>query len=396
MNNQDHGLDRAWPRIAEEIARARRRKARGRQASRWATVSAAAGLAAVVAIAGGARSQRTTGAYRPWDLADIVPAGNVSPEYPLVSGKLVFAVRGGSRNGHVACIRKESGNVAWEIMTPFSECRLACDGRQLYVLYREPAAAWRCAAYDARTGKELWRQPAGEAGDASPSMMAVVRGGVAWSRGNRLILCSAKDGRTLWSRTAERDETLSAPRAQGGAVFAVSASQAYAFRADSGKLLWRYSSGPRTDRTRKPGLMELSEGRVFAALRTASGRGSVACLDADTGVALWTAPAPMPLRLQVAHRQVLVRSASLNALDARTGAPLWNAPVGGCGPISVRKDRLYVIDAADRRELVALDSHSGRAAWRRKAAASCSGVVADGGMGFISGSDGILHALALN
>ena len=397
---QNRGLDEMWPRVGAEIARARRREDLGRRISRWAIVASAAALAVTVAIVGQIRHARTGGQKPcecvPWDLTHIAPLGNVSAEYPLVCGKKVFAIRGEGRHERVVCVRKNSGKVEWESAITFSECRFACDSRRLYVLFREPLASWRCVALDVRDGTELWRRPPEEAGGVPPSMPTAVGDGVAWTRGNRVVLCAGDSGSTVWTRTTDSDDMLSAPRVQGKTVFAASRREVFAYRAASGDLLWRRSIGERQAGGRNPGLMELGEGRVYVAGRTFGGTGRISCLSAGTGAVLWSAPSDMPLRLQVVDGQVLVRSAALNALDAQDGALRWKAPVGGCGPISFGKERLYVVDAADRRELVAIDSRSGQMAWRRSAVGSCSGVVADRTMGFISGSDGILHAVALN
>lgn len=388
-------LDEMWPRIGAEIGKARRRKSIRRQLPRWAIVfSAVALVVGLIRYAGSDGQNGCDGV--PWDLARIEPVGNVSAEYPLVCGVKVFAIRGEGREQHVVCIRKSSGTVEWESAVKFAECRFACDGRRLYVMCRETMSPWHCMALDLRNGSELWRRAAEEDDGASPSLLTTARGGVAWSRGACLICCDGENGETVWTRAMDSVERLSTPRALGEAVVATSHGAVYAFQVASGELLWQRSIEQPSSIGREPALLELGEGRVYVAARTSAGLGRVSCLDAGTGGMLWSAPSEVPLRLQVAAGQVLIRSRALAALDAQNGAPLWRAAVGGCGPISFGKERLYVVDDADLQELVALDSRSGQTAWRRKAAGSCSGVVADRSMGFISGRDGVLHAVALN
>jgi outer membrane protein assembly factor BamB len=144
------------------------------------------------------------------------------------------------------------------------------------------------------------------------------------------------------------------------------------------------------------GTLELNDGRLYVVARASGRARRILCLAAGSGERLWSARSDGPLRLQAAEGRLFIRSAALIALDARSGLLLWKSPLGGCGRISFGKGRLYAVDAADRRELIALDSRSGQPAWRRESAASCNGVVADGGIGFISGNDGILHAITLN
>jgi len=45
--------------------------------------------------------------------------------------------------------------------------------------------------------------------------------------------------------------------------------------------------------------------------------------------------------------------------------------------------------------LLALEARSGKPVWRHSTVASCGGIVINGETGFVSGSDGRLHAVAL-
>ena len=396
MNAQDsRGFEAIWPRIGAEIGKARRRKEIRRRLPRWAIVFSAVALVLGLIRFAGSNGQKGCDGV-PWNLARIEPVGDASAEYPLVSGTRVFAIHGARHERRVVCIRKISGAVEWESAAKFAECRFACDGRRLYLMCRETLAPWRCMALDLRNGSELWRRAAEDDDGASPSLLTTARGGVAWSRGARLICCDGENGETVWTRALDSGVRLSTPRALGESVVATSHGAVYAFQVASGELLWQRSIEQPSSIGREPALLELGEGRVYVAARTAAGLGRVSCLNAATGGVLWSAPSEVPLHLQVAAGQVLIRSTGLSVFDAQNGTPLWRAAVGGCGPISFGKERLYVVDAEARQELVALDSRSGQTAWRRKVAGSCSGVVADRGMGFISGRDGILHAVALN
>lgn len=402
MKDGRHGeLNDIWPRIGAEIEKARGRKALGRRLPRLVAVSGAAALTVGLAIHAVMRPTRRDEPQKsrpqvPWDLTLISPARNVSAEYPLLCGDSVLALRGNGENRRVVCIHKHAGTIQWESAVRFAACRFACDDRRLYLMYRAATPLWQCIALDRRSGKELWRRSAEKAGGALPSMLTVTRGNVLWSRGNRLILCAGQSGRTVWTRTTSPNEMLTALRARGETVFAASLRSVYAFRTATGERLWTRLITQQQTGGLGRGLLEINKGRVFAAGRNPNGAWCISCLNAETGAVVWTAPSDMPFRLQATDKLVLVRSGALTALDARDGAPLWRAPVGGCGSISAREGRLYMVDMADRRGLIALDARSGQMKWRRGGGGSCNGVVADGGMAFISGNDGTLHALALN
>jgi outer membrane protein assembly factor BamB len=393
------GLDAMWPRIHTEIARARRRERLRRRLPAWTAIAATAGFSVGFTVLwtvrrpdADARSQ--SGPVR-WDLADIAPVGNVSSEYPLVRGNSVCAIRRQGRTGYAVCIRGGDGAVAWRSPMAFAECRMGGDESRLYLLHRAVAGAWRCAALDLRDGRIAWQRPEETDTHGPPSPPSAAGDRVTWSQGNRVTQCHARDGTTRWTWTAQPGERLSAPRAQGETVFALSRRDAYALRGADGRLLWSRRFGDVAGAGSDPALLELDDERVFAACRMPAGAARLFCLSAESGELLWTAPSDAPTRLQADAGQLYVRSESLTVLDARSGAPRWRAPLGGCGPIAFGPGRLYVVNSAGRRGLMALDARSGRASWRRDVAGSCSGVVLDTGVGYLSGHDGVLHALAL-
>ena len=386
-------LDEMWPRISGEIVKARRWRRVAQRAPQLAVVTAVC-----LTIGGLARYilPRPHETVVPWSLTQIAPASNVSAEYPLVAGGRLFAIRGGPGDGRVVCVRKNSGTVEWESVARFDECRMASDERRLYLLYRTGFSAWRCVALDVRDGTELWRRPAEQSSSSKPSLLTAVRDGVAWSCGNHIVLCAAADGKTTWERMTAVGDVLSAVQSKGERVFAASSRTVYALQASSGELLWHRSLRGRETVVNGPGLLDLEGDRLYVAGRASDGKGRILCLRLETGSELWNAPSSVPSRLQVADGRVFVRSTNLSVLDARNGLQLWTAPLGGCSPVSFGKGRLYVVDAAERRQIVAINSQSGQTAWRRSFVGSCSGPVLDRGMGFISGNDGILRTVALN
>jgi outer membrane protein assembly factor BamB len=98
----------------------------------------------------------------------------------------------------------------------------------------------------------------------------------------------------------------------------------------------------------------------------------------------------------VADGRLYARSRELDALDAVTGRALWSVPIGGCGGLSFDEGTVYAVDADSRGRMVALDDRTGRPLWHRDLAGSCNGIVVSGGMGFLSGNNGRLHAVFLD
>jgi outer membrane protein assembly factor BamB len=392
------GLDALWPDIRKEIERARQRRRAGRRFVGFVGVCAlAAGMGLAVGTLRAKRgSDPRASEAEQWQLAEIAPLQGVSARYPLICDDLMFAVSGSVPHQRLICAQKHSGTVKWESAEPFADCRFACDGQLLYLLFRGATPVWQCVALHAGSGAVVWRRPADRTALARPSVPLPVTGGVVWSQGRRVLRCSAANGDIVWSRALEPGNNPSVLQVRGGTVFAAARHAVVALNAADGETLW---TRPTTVRRAWDGgaeLMELGEDRLYLTGPARAGQGCVVCLDSETGEEIWSAESDAPYRLQVADGQLFIRSAALHAVDARSGAPLWKSALQGCGPVAVANGRVYVVDAIDRRALVALDSRSGQTLWRHTAAGSCNGVVADGNMAYISGNEGILHAMALN
>ena len=271
------------------------------------------------------------------------------------------------------------------------------DNQRVYVLATGQDGHWISAALSAKNGATLWTQPASETPSGPPSTITVLRDGLCWSEGNQVVLRNPATGRLVWSRTVGSGGLLSAPVQQGTTLFTASLDTFHALNPHTGEVLW---SLPLANRTVLAGLtrplLEAGAGRIFCASRNDQGKGVLRSIAPDTRRILWTQETAVPVKLHFHGERLFVRTPDLNAFDARTGRPLWQAPVGGCGTLSFHADRVYLVDAAERSRVLALDAVTGKQVWTHAVAASCNGIVVTGQMAILSGNDHTLYAFALN
>jgi outer membrane protein assembly factor BamB len=401
VNGQDdNGFDRIWPRVSAEIESERRKAARRRQAVRRTAaglgVLGAVGFMFLAVAKIWLPAPDDVGASDSWQVADVSPTADHRSEYPLVRDRGVFAVRRDGGRQHVVCIEKLTGNVLWKSGLSFQECRLAADERRVYVLARMSAAEWLCAALEAQSGKTVWSRDDPRATPQAPSTLTVMPSGVCWTRKGELVLQDCETGDLNWSASVGANETLSAPVEHNGTVFAASRSKLYALSSGTGDRLWhRTLANDSAVFAPLTPFLKTAAGKLLVASRHAAGGGLLQCVDPDTKDVLWTRETPAPINLHADADRVYLRSEALAAYDVRTGSVLWKAKVGGCGPVAFQDGRVYLADPKGRYGLLALDARSGKPVWRHSTVASCGGIVINGETGFVSGSDGRLHAVVL-
>jgi len=392
----DSGLDKIWPGVRAEIESARRKQAFRRRAVRVAA-TVCLPLAVALIVVFGLPLLAQSWAFHPWQLQGISSETGVSADYPLARGKQIFVVHGQGDRQHIACVTKRSGAVVWTNALNFSKCRLAVDNQRVYVLANGQGGHWICAALSAKNGATLWTQPTSETPSGPPSTITVLRDGLCWSEGSRVVLRDAATGALFWSRTIGSGGLLSAPVQQGRTLFTASLDTFHALNPHTGEVFW---SLPLADRTVLAALtrpmLEAGAGRVFCASRNDHGKGVLRSIAPDTREILWTRETAAPVKLHFHGERLFVRTPDLDAFDARTGQPLWQAPVGGCGTLSFEGNRVYLVDAKERSRVLALDAATGSQVWTRAMAASCNGIVVTGQMGILSGNDQTLYAFALN
>ncbi len=180
-------------------------------------------------------------------------------------------------------------------------------------------------------------------------------------------------------------------------LFAASAEHCYAINESNGEILWQcpLTTGHVPGLFTRP-MLVAAAGQVLCARRTSQGKGILCCIKPETQTIAWTRETEAPLNLHVHQAKAFVRSGNLSAFDARTGQPLWRVPVGGCGTLSFRANRIYLVDAAEKARVLALNGETGKQVWARRLAASCNGIVVSGPVGLLSGNNHTLYAFALN
>lgn len=244
------------------------------------------------------------------------------------------------------------------------------------IVYTMDADA-RVAAFDAKTGRRLWRIEAApekeEDNHFNGGAIAIEGDKIFATLGAAEVLAmNASDGKILWRVTTETP-VRAAPAVSGGRVFVTTIeNQVIAFAASNGEQLWTYAGASTPTILLGGSAPAVDGGVVVAALST----GELAALRADNGSLLWSetvvairrteAAASLP---DIAARPVIDRgrvyavgqSGLIVAIDLRTGNRLWEAPVAGIYQPWIAGDFLYTvtIDA----EAVCMDARSGRILW---------------------------------
>lgn len=394
--DRDRGLDAIWPGVRAEIQSVRRQRAWRRTAVRITATVCGVIATAALGVLGLRWVAPRPGAFHSWQLQDINSATGVSSDYPLAQGNRLFVVEGQRERQHVACIDKRTGTRLWASDLRFSQCRVAADAQRVYVLAHCPGQSWRCVALEAKSGAVLWQSAGDDAQGGLPSTLTVLRHGLCWTEGNRVVLRESATGRLVWSKSVGSGGLLAAPVRQAAVLFTASAENLYALDQRTGEIRWSCSLAERTPLAgfTRP-LLEAGEGRIFCATRNRRGKGVLSCIETTTRAVLWTQAIEPPVKLHRHGGRVFVRSLNLDAFDARTGQPVWQVPVGGCGTLSFRGDRIYLVDTANGGRVLALEAATGNRVWTQTVAGSCNGIVVSDRVGILSGNNRTLYAFAL-
>ena len=222
------------------------------------------------------------------------------------------------------------------------------DDGKLYLLMRQPKKA-AVVVLDAATGKELRQHPLKADGmDPRRAGLAVVDGKVYCSEGGEepsVIAFDAKSGKELWRTGLGKEDGTGVitPIVAGGRVFAATrdthlwtksnAGATLALDATTGKILWR----------RKgiyPRMPLVSDGKVVACPMYNSVDERFHLLDARTGETLWTAPRRFHYSPATLTRDlVLIKpyGSDFIAVDRETGKQQWQflgkCTSGCCSPV---------------------------------------------------------------
>ncbi|MFW6152019.1 MAG: PQQ-binding-like beta-propeller repeat protein [Verrucomicrobiota bacterium] len=398
-------IEQIWPEISAEIKRARRIRTAQRAA---AGVFAGALLIASAFIAAhhSGHDNNPAEINSGWNLQRVAVSPAIAPSYPLAHGGKLFVLRRekttdniavSDKLWHVACLDNRSGRVIWKSDFKVASARMAIGSGRLYVLYTRDRQKWQCAALSEKDGGLFWRRETQSSGWPGPSTLLLAEDKVCWTSDRTIICRNATAGTLKWTATINSASRLSPPSYNNGKVLTASGGSFHILSADNGKLERTASlSGNKTGNGRIRGGLTVRESgnRIYMGWNGSYG-GYIQCRTSDMTKILWQKRMPSFLKMELADGSLVARSMDIRAYDLRTGALKWKAPVGGCGNLAFDNGRIYAVDAADRREIVALDNSTGNEMWRREIGSSCSGIVVSKQMGFVNNNEGILQALPL-
>jgi outer membrane protein assembly factor BamB len=237
------------------------------------------------------------------------------------------------------------------------------------------------SAYDAQTGRRLWRFDT-EPEDARTTGLG---GGVAFSEGRvyvasgyaQVLALDASNGQEAWRATVTAP-ARAAPTVAGGRVFAISAdNQIHAFDAASGHRLWGYagsSEGAGFYGNASPAV----EGNVLVAVFSS---GEIYGLRVETGRVVWQDALTGLLRTDAISAladirglpvidggtvTVISNGGRMASLELRTGGHLWDRDVASRVHPWVAGDFVFV--TTSDAQLLAMTRRDGRVRWVRQLA----------------------------
>jgi outer membrane protein assembly factor BamB len=279
---------------------------------------------------------------------------------PVVAyGKLYVATNG----GRFFAIAAKSGKVVWD--KRFNHCTAASPTVADGVVYQPFMDAKPCgdprdspgfiAAFDAETGRELWRFEAGVV-ETPPLLVGKLLYFGSWDK--KMYAVDVDTHKVVWSFTTG-DEVKSGPAYQNGTLyFASYDNQLYAVDARTGKLRWSASGTANFYAT-----PALAYGRVF--IGNTDGR--VYAFGSESGHLLWAKATGGYVYSSAAlwHRTVYVGSFSKRfyALDAGSGDILWSFSANGAisGAPTVLDGVVYFSTIAGK--TYGLDAETGKKVW---------------------------------
>lgn len=161
-----------------------------------------------------------------------------------------------------------------------------------------------------------------------------------------------------------------------------------------GRVRWRRPNERPAGPLARP-FVAVDGGQVIAAVQRIDGLGELMCCRAGDGAARWWQDSDAPRHLLARRGRVFVRGAQIQSFDAKTGSPAWPVPTGGCSPIALDDDRLYVSERREQAGVFVLRADTGEMVWHRSLASSCNGLSVAGRMAYACARDGTLRAVAL-
>src|SRR5262245_11464701 len=346
---------------------------------RPATITAAVGLVAVVAVggalalSGGGSSEQTISSttttaaapagppLTPWPTYGFdnartryLPTKAVKPPFkvawtydarhlmeysPIAVDGVVYGI---DNNGEAFALRAESGKQIWrrDVASLNASAPTYSDGR-LYVSNLEPG---QVQALKAQSGKIAWRQSLPGRTESSP--LVVGNRVIAGCECGSVYAFNKRTGKELWS-TSVGGTVKASPAFSNGTVYVGNYSGGMtALRASNGSVRWSATTNGRIYATAAVAFGRVYAGTVAGTMYAFDAR--TGSLDWSTGIGGYLYSAVTAAKTPGAPPSIYFGSYSgtVYALNARTGSQRWsasaNGPVSGAG--SMVGDVFYVGD----------------------------------------------------
>ncbi len=262
-------------------------------------------------------------------------------------------------------LSKTTSHTRWEKdgLAQFGTPNTATDGSRVYVVSDDRTGSF---AFDAATGRQIWRQPAVFALSGQPSLgggMLFIGVDSDLSQGG-VVALDAATGRQIWHVSVGTVNTGMPVYANGIVYHACDDGTLYALRASDGSKAWR-APLPNVLTTDSP---EASPAVGNGVVVAGSFDHNIYAFDAKSGKQLWKylTRGPVVAQPTIANGVVCVgsRDGTLYALDLTDGKLRWKFQTGSdiLGACLVRDGFVYIGSTDDY--LYALRASDGAFFWR--------------------------------
>lgn len=263
----------------------------------------------------------------------------------------------------------------------FSRLRPAYMDGKVYAASRNGEVA----ALDAEKGNVLWKTSVAEkSGFFSSSTSPMLAGGVTAADGTvyvasekaELYALNADDGSVKWTARVG-GEVLSRPAVEDNIVLVHTTNgMLQALNADDGQIRWTANLDTPTLSIRG----ESSPVTAYGAVLVGGDSGRVTAIMMDQGQLIWQQRIAMPGGATEIDRlsdvdatpivvnnvvYALAYNGELSALDLRSGQPLWRRSFGSVNDFVIDGNTLYLVDSTGR--IVAVDIRGGTELWSQNA-----------------------------
>ncbi|MFC1715581.1 PQQ-binding-like beta-propeller repeat protein [Candidatus Poribacteria bacterium] len=286
---------------------------------------------------------------------------------PAVVGDRVYV---GADNDSLYCFNATSGDVVWKFETFYEVFSSpAVSGNKVYLgegLHYTEDATFHCV--DANTGGEIWSFPTTSHVESSP---AVVDGRAVFGAGDDGVYClDAETGSKLWQYPSVHVD--GSPAVYDEKVYFGSGygrSSVYCVNLSDGSEIW-------STETRHPawGAPALWDGKVYIgtgtgnfAVSSEEPSGSILCLDAKTGEAVWESEIGGTILGAIAiddgKAYFGCRDSNIYCVSASSGDKIWTFATGGAvvsSPAIVKGD---AYSGSDNGKIYCLDAEDGIMKW---------------------------------